>query len=497
MEKYVSDEEENLKSSQYEQHNYHSTIAAAFLVSSNVDDYKKMASKEDFEAAIATSALLQKEYDPHDFGNTDHPTSFWGTVFHLVIISFGPATLTLPKSFQAAGYIVGFAITLIIVYLYAYNMHMLVCSEYKLCKLKRVPHMTYSETLHVAISEGPEGIRWLASYCRFFIYVIFIVEWLGCCSLTVVLLSENLQTIYRFVYEHPVTSSSATEAELRTIMLCLMVPMMLLASIRKLNYLVPFSVAATTINAFCMLVIVYYIIVEPWPKELSRGFQSVTNVPHIAGAVLFNLSAAGIIMPLKNEMKNPRKFGNGFSVLVVSYIPVSISYAIFGLICSLKYGDTLKASVIQNLPGDQLLGQVAIALSTVTMAFIFPLPVYIVVDVLWNDILRDKHEKLNCLVLWEFALRGVIVVISFLAAYLVPNIPLFLSFSGTVCTSIDGIIVPAVIEMLVVWRLSPSKSKFFVPTVFKNISIIVLGFVLIVTGSMTCVKDIIDFYAKK
>lgn len=197
MEEYARPEEENLKSCKFEQQNYRSTNAVALLISSTVEEYKKMASKEDFEAAAATSALLQKDYDPHDFGNTDNPTSFWGTVFHLVIISFGPATLTLPKSFQAAGFIVGFAVTLIIVYLYAYNMHMLVSSEYKLCKLKRLPNMSYSDTLHLSISEGPECVRWLASFCRRFIYAVFIVEWLGCTSLTVVLLSENLQTIYR------------------------------------------------------------------------------------------------------------------------------------------------------------------------------------------------------------------------------------------------------------------------------------------------------------
>lgn len=293
-------------------------------------------------------------------------------------------------------------------------------------------------------------------------------------------------------FSHP----SGEGTDLRTIMLCLMGPLLLLASIRKLNYLVPFSVAATAINAFCMLVIVYYIAVEPWPARLSAGLASVTNVPHVAGAVLFNLSAAGIIMPLKNEMRNPRRFGNGLSVLVVSYAPVSVCYALFGLVCSLKYGDALQSSVIQNLPGDQPLGRTAIALSTLTMAFIFPLPVYIVVDVLWNDILRERQRRLKCAVAWELGLRAAVVLVSFAAAYLVPNIPLFLSFSGTVCTSIDGIIAPAAIEMLVVWRLSPGKSKFFVPAVFKNVSIIVLGFVLIVTGSMTCVKDIVDFYAK-
>ncbi len=441
-----------------------------------------------FFSPLLRKPSYHKDYDPYDYGNPENPTSFWGTVSHLIILSFGPAVLTLPRSFVDAGYILGFIITLVIIYLYAYNMHMLVWSEYKLCKLKRVPNMSYSEVLYYSLKEGPRWLQWGAPFARIFTHFVFIMIWLGCTAMAVVLISENVQVIYHNLY--------GTHLAIRSVMLWLVIPLWLMCCIRKLSYLEPFSVAATILNLVCVAVVAYYTCFGPWAWRSIPKFGPIENVPVIAGTVLFNLTATGIIMPLKNEMRNPRKFDSVFGVLTVSYVPVSFLYSFLGLFCSLKYGDGLRPSVIQNLPADDFLAQLIIILSTLTSVFVYPLASYVVFDVIWNNIMRDVRENLRCSLLWEYILRTVIVATSFVGAFTVPNISLFLSLSGTVGTSIDSIIFPALMQTLVMWRVGKNTGRFRV-TFFKNTIIMAIAVVVMVAGVISCVTDIMKYYRRE
>lgn len=60
------------------------------------------------------------------------------------------------------------------------------------------------------------------------------------------------------------------------------------------------------------------------------------------------------VLPLENEMKNPKKFGSMFGVLNSSMIPISFLYTLVGILGYLKYGENTKGSITLDLPHDEV-----------------------------------------------------------------------------------------------------------------------------------------------
>lgn len=56
------------------------------------------------------------------------------------------------------------------------------------------------------------------------------------------------------------------------------------------------------------------------------------------------------VLPLENEMKNPKKFGSAFGVLNASMLPISVLYTVVGLLGYLKYGDKTTGSITLDMP---------------------------------------------------------------------------------------------------------------------------------------------------
>lgn len=83
---------------------------------------------------------------------------------HLLKGVLGTGILAAPQAFHFAGYLVGSISTIIIGVLCAYCMHTLVKSQYLLCKRHRIPLLTYSVSMKMALAEGPHCLRFLSSY---------------------------------------------------------------------------------------------------------------------------------------------------------------------------------------------------------------------------------------------------------------------------------------------------------------------------------------------
>ncbi len=435
----------------------------------------------DAQSTTSSSSNLENgvvSYDPHRFGNTKNPTTFWGTVFHLYMISAGPALLSIPIGFMKIGYIPGLAITFLVFLLYWYTMRMVCWSEYALCKLKQRPRMTYPEILYHGFDEGPKRLRWFAPCASAIIKILYIITWIG--SLNIVLMSENLQVVYRNVYQQDVDT--------KTVMLFTFVPLLLLTWVHRLKYLVPLSMFGNAILVVCVLFVLYHVFFDPSPLMWPPAFGSVAAIPMYLGAVLFNLNATGLMMPLKNEMRKPKYFNSTFGVLTVSYFPMAFWYAIFNVFCCMRYGNDLRISVIENLPSGDPISQVIILLYSAALAFQQPLITYVVFDTIWNNMMKEARKTMTHLTFWEYTLRTLVYVVSFSAAYLVPNINVFLSISGTIGTAVDSMIFPCVMETLVEIRTHAGNVRCWV--ILKNMFIFLLAILVLIAGLATCVEEV-------
>lgn len=430
---------------------------------------------------IASMSVSDKKYDPYDYGKTNQSIAFCDTIFHLIFMSMGPGLFSVPYLFKNIGYINGLLFTFFTVFLYAHNIRSMVKSEYEICKLKQIPNMTYSDVVFYAFKNGPSWLQWFAPYTRYISYVAFLAVWFGGACYGFILISQILKTACNNLFQ--------TNFNIFLVFKTIFLPLTLLCLIRKLHYLVPFSILGSIICNCLFMLILYYIFIDSTPWTFGQKFVISQDLPLFMGTVLFNLNITGFIIPLKNDMRNPRKFNSSFGVLNISYTFIAFIYITFSFICCIKYGTNLHEDIIENLPTNRISAQMVLLLSAVVLIFQTPFTMYVIIEIIWNNIFKKVKVTSIHPIMWEYVMRVFVALLIFVITYIKPNITLFLSFSGTVFTSIDSLILPALVQILVVWSNNRSKRKFTL-ILLKNILIIVIAITLVINGVLFCINDI-------
>ncbi len=110
-----------------------------------------------------------------------------------------------------------------------------------------------------------------------------------------------------------------------------------------------------------------------------------------------------------------------------------------------------------------------------------------------NSNLESNSTSKRLLELLENIFRSVLVLFTFLLAFSIPRIDLFISLVGAVASSTLAIIVPPVLDLIVFW---PS-TNFSVLKLGKNIMVILFGVYIFSAGTFVSVKDIVNYFRNK
>lgn len=78
------------------------------------------------------------------------------------------------------------------------------------------------------------------------------------------------------------------------------------------------------------------------------------NTFFLFSTVIFAMEGIGVVMPVENEMANPKRFLGCPGVLNVAMVIVISLYGIVGFFGYVQYGDNVKGSVTLNLPEDEM-----------------------------------------------------------------------------------------------------------------------------------------------
>ncbi|KAK7576707.1 hypothetical protein V9T40_012993 [Parthenolecanium corni] len=439
----------------------------------------------EIKSGIGGQLDVDKAYDPHDYCSVEHPTSFWGTVFHTIILMAGPGVLSIPILFVEAGYLTSTILMPCLFYLYMHNAKMLVWSEYQLCRILKKPTLPYPEVVHDTFKEGPKFSQWFSKWSRRLTYLVFFIVWYSYYCYNYVIVCQNLQVLWRNMFHEEISVNIFLEI--------FIVPMLILGCIPKLKYLVPISFLGTICHGLSLILIMYFIFTDPSPWSTPPMIGHWSNIPILMGSVLLSVNISGILIKLKNEMQEPRRFtSTWFSVITVSFVPTSFLYAGFCLICALKYGKSIQPSVIQNLPQNDFFAQIGIALSSIAIICQQPFGLIVSYDVIWN-LINGKVQHSKHSMVWEYILKVVLVFLAFIISIALPNIFLFISLGGSVGTSIDSLILPAAVCTIMKWKIFGNEGKFWF--IFsKNFIIILLAIVLAIFGCSDCINQIMEYY---
>lgn len=411
-------------------------------------------------------------------GTGNHLISNTDTIIHMLKGNIGTGILAMPDAIKNSGLLVGNIGLVFMASICIHCMHLLVNNSQELCRRTGLPFLSYADVAETcfATSSNPR-LKRLAPTARTVINTFLCITQLGFCCVYFVFVAQNLQQIFDHYYG-PVNY--------HVYMGIILIPMLLLSSIRNLKYLSPVSMLANVLQ-FAGLGIIFYYLLQDLPYTWDRKvFASWGQLPLYFGTAIYAFEGIGVVLPLENQMKTPSDMKGWNGVLNTSMVMVSCLYIAVGFFGYLKYGENVTGSITLNLPVDEFLATLVKIMMSLAVFFTYALQFYVPVEIVlpWvhRRVRAEHHLKA------EYALRYLMVMVTFSLAAAIPKLDLFISLVGSVSSSTLALMAPAVIDTVTQGdRCSRLRAT-------KNVIMFLIGFLGFLTGSYVSIRNIITFF---
>lgn len=117
------------------------------------------------------------------------------TLAHLLKGCLGTGILAMHQAFHNSGWLSGVINMAIIGFICTYCFHILVKSQYILCKKHRVPLLSYPDSMKYALEQGPGALRWIAPSAVLITDGFLIIYQLGVCICYIVFVAKNIHQV--------------------------------------------------------------------------------------------------------------------------------------------------------------------------------------------------------------------------------------------------------------------------------------------------------------
>lgn len=117
----------------------------------------------------------------------------------------------------------------------------------------------------------------------------------------------------------------------------------------------------------------------------------------------------------------------------------------------------------------------------------YSLQFYVPMNILWPAVKKHLHTE-KSKYLGEYVLRTGLVFLTFALAIAIPNLGAVISLVGAFSSSALALIFPPLIEIVTFW---PNKLGRFHWIFWKDIAIVIFGFVGFVIGSYVSILNIV------
>ncbi|KAI6710038.1 hypothetical protein PZA11_000902 [Diplocarpon coronariae] len=343
---------------------------------------------DDDREPLEDSALLtagQKKKRKRKDRHVEGTNTSLGAAAMLLKSFVGTGVLFLPKAYLNGGMLFSNLVLIFVAILSYYCFVLLVNTRLK-----------------VNGSFGDMGGILYGNWMRTTILISIVVSQIGFVAAYIVFTSENLQAFILAV------SHCKTHIEVKWLILMQMViflPFSLLRDISKLGF------TALIADAFILIGLVYLYYYDILTIVRQHGFSDIVNFnPQdwtlFIGTAIFTFEGIGLIIPIQESMKNPKKFP---PVLGGVMIIISVVFISMGALSYAAYGSKTETVVILNLPQDdkmvngvQFLYSLAILLST-------PLQIFPAIRITENEFFT-RSGKYNPYIKWQKNLFRFFVV---------------------------------------------------------------------------------------
>lgn len=266
---------------------------------------------------------------------------------------------------------------------------------------------------------------------------------------------------------------------------------------RGINFVIwHFPAPFSGIAAACILVgigITLFYVFQDLPDISERNLAvfSWSKLPLFFGTVIYLFEGIGLVLPLKNSMKNPSNFSRPLGVLNVGVAMQTILFLSLGIFGYWKYGEKTEPSLTLNLDFEEVLAQSVLIVLPIGVILGYSIQFFIPIEIMFPSVRNviksaDRHPLLG-----EICFRTFMVFATFGVALAVPNLGLLISLIGAICSNSLALLFPVLIEFLVETRDNKPMTKVFIA---KNSFVLLLALIGFVSGGFESVKQIIDMY---
>jgi len=429
----------------------------------------------------ASNSSSSSSYDIF-FENRDdeNAISNCDTIIHLLKGNIGTGILAMPSAIQNSGLVAG-TVGLVFLSVFCVTcMHMLVNSAGKLCRRTGKSSMTYPDVAEHAFASGSFPVlKRFKNVARRFIIVFLCLTQLGFCCVYFVFVSESL----KMVMDH-----HFSEMNSKIYMAIILVPMLLLCSIRNLKYLSPISMLANLLQMVGLGLTFFYLFKDLPSTWERKAFATWGQLPLYFGTAIYAFEGIGVVLPLENQMREPRAMRGWNGVLNTSMVIVTCLYIAIGFFGYLKYGEMVKGAITLNLPVEEWLAQMIIIMMALAIFFSYGLQFYVPLELMLPTMKEKVPENYH--VPAEFVLRYTIVLVTFSLAAAIPNLGDLISLVGAFSSSTLALMAPTAIYLIVNYEdLRGVRGRVII---FANVFLFMVGFIGMVAGTYVSVGNIVD-----
>ncbi|KAI1893985.1 hypothetical protein AGOR_G00129310 [Albula goreensis] len=400
-----------------------------------------MGSTEQLDMEVMTPLIEETGHCPEDLSEEDHDLelvpvqrhyelgnphgiTFSQTLIHLLKGNIGTGLLGLPFAMKNAGIIVGPISLVLMGVVCVHCMHILVhCSHHLSERLKRPP-MGYSDTVAFAMEHS--SVKWIrsgAEFGRHLVSFFLVLTQLGFCSVYFVFLAENIKQVVEGYWgngtEHPTDIANITMEmgsgtpheslglDLRIYMLFFLPFLILLVFIKDLKNMAVLSFLANLAMAISLVIIFQYILSDVGDPQRLPYASSWRRFPFFFGTAIFAFEGIGVVLPLENQMKEPKRFPQALNIGMGIVIVLYVALATLGY---LHFGNDIKGSITLNLPHNAWTNQMVKILYSFGVFVSFAIQFFVPAEILlppFRPYLRETWRG-PC----EIALRALLVCLT-------------------------------------------------------------------------------------
>ncbi|XP_051521541.1 proton-coupled amino acid transporter 4-like isoform X3 [Myxocyprinus asiaticus] len=467
-------------------------------------EQQKMTSAEQLDMEVMTPLMEEEDVDEdEDSEQQPQGITFTQTLLHLLKGNVGTGLLGLPLAVKNAGIVLGPVSLILMGVVCVHCMHILVnCSHQLSERFKRAP-LGYSDTVAVAMEmSSSQCLRRGAHFGRHLVNFFLVLTQLGFCSVYFVFLAENIkqmmegtrlntsvETVVLYsnssvegtVSPNPASVAVATGLDLRLYMVFLLPFIIVLTFIRDLRNMAALSGIANLCMAVSLVLIFTYILGDiSDPRNLPYA-STWRKFPFFFGTAIFAFEGIGVVLPLENQMRDPKRFPQALNFGMGGVIILYFTLATLGY---LRFRDDIKGSITLNLPHDSWSNMLVKVLYSFGVFVSFAVQFFVPAEILVPPVCERVRK--NWKRVTDLSLRALLVCLTCATAVMIPRLDLVISLVGAVSSSALALIFPPLVELIALPSQPPPPLL-----LFKDLSIAILGFIGFLTGTYVTVEEII------